>query len=111
VVTRPDVEKALFLWVRYMEQKGEQVNGPMLKEKRCRFEVLFNVPEDERLTGEGWIASFCRAYRIHEFHRHGEAGSVDLAAVEMEQKCCQEILSKFAPQDRWNFDETSLFQL
>jgi hypothetical protein len=111
VVTRPDVEKALFLWVRHMEQKGEQVNGPMLKEKRCRFEVLFNVPEDERLTGEGWIAPFCRAYRIREFRRHGEAGSVDLAAVEMEQKRCQEILSKFAPRDRWNFDETSLFPL
>jgi hypothetical protein len=83
-VTRPDVEKALYLWVKHMEQKGEQVNGPMLKEKRIRFEELFNVPKDEQLSGEGWLAPFCRTYKIREFHRHGEAGSVDIAAVEEE---------------------------
>ncbi|KIK73490.1 hypothetical protein PAXRUDRAFT_20788 [Paxillus rubicundulus Ve08.2h10] len=68
IVTQPNVEKALFLWVMHMEQKGEQVNGPMLKEKRSRFEVLFNVPEEEQLSGEGWIAPFCRVYKICEFH-------------------------------------------
>jgi hypothetical protein len=31
VVTRPDVERALILWVRHMEE--ETVNGPMLKAK------------------------------------------------------------------------------
>lgn len=30
VVTRPDVERALILWVRSMEEKGETVTGPML---------------------------------------------------------------------------------
>ncbi|KIK72707.1 hypothetical protein PAXRUDRAFT_180073, partial [Paxillus rubicundulus Ve08.2h10] len=99
IFTWPNVEKALFLWVMHMEQKGEQVNGPMPKEKRSWFEVLFNVPEEEQLSGEGWIASFCWAYKICEFHRHGEAGSVDLAAVEKERKCCQDILSKFEPRD------------
>ncbi|KIK76075.1 hypothetical protein PAXRUDRAFT_170974 [Paxillus rubicundulus Ve08.2h10] len=34
IVTHPDVERALFLWVKHMEGKGEQVSGPMLKEKR-----------------------------------------------------------------------------
>jgi len=29
VVTSPEVEKALVLWVRSMEGKGETVNGPM----------------------------------------------------------------------------------
>jgi hypothetical protein len=33
VVTRPDVERALILWVRHMEERGETVNGPMLKAK------------------------------------------------------------------------------
>ena len=33
VVTRPDVERALILWVKHMEEKGETVNGPMLREK------------------------------------------------------------------------------
>jgi hypothetical protein len=30
-----------------MEQKGETVNGAMLAEKRKRFEVHFNIPENE----------------------------------------------------------------
>jgi hypothetical protein len=34
IVTRPDVDRALFLWIKQMEEKGEHVNGPMLKEKR-----------------------------------------------------------------------------
>ena len=111
VVTRPDVESALFLWVKHVESKGEQTNGQMLKEKRSRFEELFNVPNEERLLGDGWVASFCRAYKIREQRRHGEAGSVDLATVKAEQVRVRSILSKFAPQDRWNFDETSFFPL
>ena len=111
VVTRPDVERALILWVKHMEEKGETVNGPMLREKRRRFEGEFNVPENERLSGEGWVASFCKAYKIKEYRRHGEAGSVDMAEVEAERIQVQKILAKFAPQDRWNFDETSLFAL
>jgi hypothetical protein len=111
IVTRPDVDRALFLWVRHMEEKGEHVNGPMLKEKRQRFEELFEVPEEEQLSGDGWLAPFCKAYKIREHRRHGEAGSVDLDAVEVERKRCEEILSKYTPRDRWNFDETSFFPL
>lgn len=92
-----------------MEMKGEQTNGQMLKEKRARFEELFHVPDEERLSGDGWIASFCQAYKICEQRCHGEAGSVDLATVEVEQVQVHGILSKFAPQDQWNFDETSFF--
>jgi len=94
VVTRPDVEKALFLWVRHMEEKGENINGAMLAEKRRRFEEQLQVPDDERLSGERWIPSFCKAYNIKEHRRHGEAGSVDLEA-----------------KNRLNFDETSFFAL
>jgi hypothetical protein len=43
-----------------MEGKGETVSGAMLREKRHCFEQMFNVPEDERLTGEGWVAPFCK---------------------------------------------------
>ena len=108
-VVRPDVERALYLWVLHMENKRELVTGPMLREKRSRFEVEFQVPEKERLTGEGWLNSFCKTYNIREHRCHGEAGSVDLAAVVIEHQRCQRILSKFAPRDRFNFDETTLF--
>jgi hypothetical protein len=94
-----------------MEEKGEVVNGPMLVAKRVIYEDRFEIPEQERLKGEGWVPSFCRAYNIREHRRHGEAGSVDLEAVVLERKCVAQILQKFAPKDRFNFDETSLFAL
>ncbi|KAG1818353.1 hypothetical protein DFJ58DRAFT_673379 [Suillus subalutaceus] len=45
IVTRPDVEHALILWVRvrHMENRCETVTGPMLREKRKRFEDKFDV--------------------------------------------------------------------
>lgn len=58
VVTCPDVEEALFLWQQDMQRKNESVNGLMLVAKQRRFEELFQVPEDERLTGTGWLTSF-----------------------------------------------------
>ncbi|KIM50827.1 hypothetical protein SCLCIDRAFT_144589 [Scleroderma citrinum Foug A] len=81
----------------------------MLREKRSRFEDEFQVPEKERLLGEGWLHSFCKTYNIREHRRHGEAGSVDTVAVEVERQRCQTTLARFAPRDRFNFDETALF--
>jgi hypothetical protein len=34
---------------------------------------------------------------------------VDTKAVSAEQEHCRSILAKFAPQDWWDFDETSFF--
>jgi len=87
IVTRPDVERALYLWFLHMQNaKGEIVTGPMLREKRSRFEDKFQVHEKERLLGEGWLHSFCKTYNIREHRRHGEAGSVDTVAVEAERE-------------------------
>jgi hypothetical protein len=107
VVTRPDVERALMLWVWDMEQRGKTVSGPMLREKRRRFEDKFQVPETERLLGESWIQSFCKTYKIREIRRHGETASVDLDAVDTERLWCQQLLANYAPRDRFNMDETA----
>jgi hypothetical protein len=110
VVTRPDVERALILWVRHLaDSKGETVTGPMLREKCARFEELLNVPDNQHLLGDGWVVSFCKTYKLREQRRHGEAGSVDLQAVEAKRKCLQALMKKYAPRDRFNFDETGLF--
>lgn len=60
IVTRPDVERALVLWICSMEEKGESVTGPMLCVKREKFEDCLKVPKNERLKGEGWVANFCK---------------------------------------------------
>jgi hypothetical protein len=66
VVTSPQVERALILWVQQMEHNGESVTGPMLREKRQRIEEELGIPEEERLPGDGWIVSFCKTYNIRE---------------------------------------------
>jgi hypothetical protein len=60
IVTHPDVERATLLWFRHMEEQQETVTGPMLREKQKRFEDEFGVPENEQLTGDGWVPSFCK---------------------------------------------------
>ena len=61
VVTRPDVDRELWLWVQQMGRKGEVVNSRMLIAKREVFEEALNVPEDERLPGPGWVQPFFHA--------------------------------------------------
>jgi hypothetical protein len=61
VVTRPDVDRALSLWVERLRLKRETVNGPMLQAKRKWFEEQLQVPDEERLKGKGWVSSFCKA--------------------------------------------------
>jgi hypothetical protein len=38
IITRPDVECALFLWVKYMEEKQETINSVMLVAKHVNLE-------------------------------------------------------------------------
>ncbi|KAG2074204.1 hypothetical protein BDR04DRAFT_1126854 [Suillus decipiens] len=93
IVTRSGIEHVLILWIRHMENKYET--------KWKRFEDEFDVLDNERLLGEAWVPLFCKAYKI--------SGSVDTKAVVAEQEHCCKILAKFAPQDQWNFNETSFF--
>ncbi|KIJ44990.1 hypothetical protein M422DRAFT_251629 [Sphaerobolus stellatus SS14] len=99
IVTWPDIERALALWVHHMEEKGETVNGPMLAEKRGRFEEAFGVLKEERLTGDHWVPSFCRACNIKERRRHEEAGLVDLVAIEAERIRVHAILARYPPEN------------
>ncbi|KAI6001861.1 hypothetical protein EDD15DRAFT_2192604 [Pisolithus albus] len=92
-----------------MEEKKETVNGPMLVAKWAKFKEQFNVPDEEHLKGDGWLDNFKRAYGIREYRCHGEAASVDLAAVEAEWTHLKAVLAKYTPKDHFNFDETSLF--
>ncbi|KIK77761.1 hypothetical protein PAXRUDRAFT_165790, partial [Paxillus rubicundulus Ve08.2h10] len=52
-VTQPDVEEALFKWVRHMEEKQKHISGQMLIAKHEKFENVLEVPKDERLTSAG----------------------------------------------------------
>lgn len=61
IVTCPDDDWALYLWVKSMEAKGEIVSGSVLCTKRGFFEQELGVPEEVQLQGEGWLALFKKA--------------------------------------------------
>jgi hypothetical protein len=109
IVTRPDVDWALWLWVQQMDQKGEVVNSRTPLAKWEVFGEAMNVPEDKRFPGPGWIQSFCHVHKLKEIQKHGEAGSVDIETVKKEQACIKELLARFQPEDCWNVDESALF--
>lgn len=48
---------------------------------------------------------------MQERHRHGEAGSVDLAAIEAERERLSKVLANYAKKDQFNFDKFGLFGL
>ena len=60
VVTRPDVDRALWMWVQDRMSKSRAVSGPVLSEKRRIFEEKFQVPDAERLSETGWLQAFYR---------------------------------------------------
>jgi hypothetical protein len=83
-----------------MEERGETVNGPMLKAKQCKFEEQFDVSEPECLSGDGWILPFCKAYGLKEHCQHGEAGSVDLHAIGEEYKWLGMAMVTYPPKNQ-----------
>lgn len=51
------------------------------------------------------------SHGLLEHRRHGEAGSVDLVAVEEERKRLSKVLAQYPKKNRLNFDESGLFGL
>ena len=60
IVTHPDVERALILWVNHMEEKLENVMGAMLVARWAKFEDKLGVPDAEQLKSDGWVQGFCK---------------------------------------------------
>ena len=58
IVTHPDVDRALYLWVKSMKAKSEVVTDSMLCTKWRFFEQELRVSEEVWLQEAGWLASF-----------------------------------------------------
>jgi hypothetical protein len=113
IVTQSDVEKALILWAKHMEEKLEHMTSAMLVAKQGKFEDLMDLPEEETLCSDGWVQKFYQveaslhnncdlivtisfSYNLKEYKRHSEAASADLDAAKEERKWVSEILAPYA---------------
>ena len=71
---------------------------------------MASIPENERIVlSDGWLTNFKKRLGLREEKRHGEAGSVDLGAVEVERRRIQDALKGWNWGDVYNEDETGLF--
>ena len=59
IVTWPDGERALVLWVKHMEEKLEHVTRAMLVAKQAKFEDKLG-----QLKSNGWVQGFCKMWEV-----------------------------------------------
>ncbi|UYV76661.1 hypothetical protein LAZ67_14001628 [Cordylochernes scorpioides] len=75
----PEIEEALFRWIRQANAMKLAINGNILKEKAIL--LALKMGQDNFEASNGWIEKF-KARRNIAFKRlHGEAGSVDANSV------------------------------
>ncbi|UYV65156.1 POLR3A [Cordylochernes scorpioides] len=76
----PEIEEALFRWIRQANAMKLAINGNILKEKAILL-ALKKMGQDNFEASNGWLEKF-KARRNIAFKRlHGEAGSVDANSV------------------------------
>ncbi|UYV75009.1 hypothetical protein LAZ67_12002075 [Cordylochernes scorpioides] len=104
----PEIEEALFRWIRQANAMKLAINGNILKEKAIL--LALKMGQDNFEASNGWLEKF-KARRNIAFKRlHGEAGSVDANSVATwKGGIIPSLLAKYSPQDIFNADETMLF--
>jgi hypothetical protein len=104
-VQYPEFEEELLQFVLQNEGKVP-LSEAVITEKGQRLLEKHGI---QMQLSNGWITKFKRRNGIRECVLHGEEGSVDLYDYEKARRDLQEIISKFEPQDVFNFDESALF--
>ncbi|UYV75218.1 TIGD4 [Cordylochernes scorpioides] len=104
----PEIEEALFRWIRQANAMKLAINGNILKEKAIL--LALKMGQDNFEASNAWLEKF-KARRNIAFKRlHGEAGSVDANSVATwKGGIIPSLLAKYSPQDIFNADETGLF--
>jgi len=111
------LEQVLCRWLEEQREQNTPVNGKMLKKAAA---VTYTVLEechaphvDRPFTmpsfSASWFDAFKKRYRISYCQLHGEAGSVDLLAIEPELVEIRALASLFKPRNIVNCDETGFY--
>lgn len=106
----PELEKALFQWCQRIEIDGA-ITGDLIKKEAARY--WKRLPQYQGMEvpvfSNGWLQGFKQRHGIKSRARHGEAGSVDIQALEEQLVAVRAIVNQYSPADCYNCDETGLF--
>lgn len=101
------LEEALWIWFGNIRSRNIAISDEMLRVKAKEFGETMGISE---LTySSGWLQGFKKRHGIRVKVIHGEAASVDTDIVEEGRRKLKEFLSKYAPSNIYNMDETGLF--
>ncbi|UYV80796.1 TIGD6 [Cordylochernes scorpioides] len=75
----PEIEEALFRWIRQANAMKLAINGNILKEKAIL--LALKMGQDNFEASNGWLEKFKARRNIAFKQLHGEAGSVDANSV------------------------------
>ena len=107
----PELESSLQEWQLRMVRGGATITGDILKEMARVFWDKLPMYRDLPVPkfSSGWLEGFKQRHHIKRRMKHGEASSVDIIQVEEELVELRKTLAPYAPQDKYNMDESALY--
>ena len=104
-----NVDKHLMQWFRMAREKKLVVSGEMLLHKAKEFAAALQHEDSDKID-MNWINRWKKRKEVTCKKLHGEAESVDFAAIDNWLKNhLPQILGDYMPKDIFNADETGLF--
>jgi hypothetical protein len=107
----PELESALFTWLKWYEERGGIISGDLLRLKAEKFWSRIEVYRGQPLPSlsTGWLQNFKERYGIKKRVKHGEAASVDVEKAAKEMLEIAKVTETYRPCDIYNCDETGVF--
>ncbi|CAB5323547.1 unnamed protein product [Rhizophagus irregularis] len=108
-VKYPSLEQALSIWVKQALSKNMILSDNILREKAKEFAQDLNIAENAIGFSNGWLGGFKSRNNLSKQRIHGESNSAPLSTLPELRAELQELISKYDPNDVFNFDEMGLF--
>jgi hypothetical protein len=103
-----EMESALVKWFRANQERAN-VNGELVRESAMKILDRLYPRHEPFKFSSGRLEAFKSRHGIKSYHRFGESGSVDMAALTNTLPAIRDVLDKYAWKDIYNMDEIGLF--
>ncbi len=85
------------------------MNGELVRESAMKILDRLYPRHEPFKFSSGRLEAFKSRHGIKSYHRFGESGSVDMAALTNTLPAIRDVLDKYAWKDIYNMDEIGLF--
>ena len=104
----PEIEQALKDFILKYQEKTI-ITDDILLAQAMKLRHAHGIDQQELSLSNGWLQKFKERNNIRSIKLCGEAGMVNEEDLRKCQIEIEQIISKYKPEDVFNFDETALF--